>query len=221
MPNPKDLAPVFNIGRYMTEYADVLSRLDVTTVERMAHVLFRTWKAARTVFCCGNGGSAASACHFMADLTKLTVPPRGPRLRAMALTESFSAISAIANDISYNDVFVEQLKPFLGRHDVVIGLSTSDSSPNVLRAIEFANSVGAITLAVTGRNGLPLQALAHHTLMVQSTSVQHVEDATMVGAHLLCLRTKDLIARAGDSQEVVFKEEAAELPGLRAVDAVA
>ena len=97
-------------------------------------------------------------------------------------------------------------------------VSTSGASPNVLRAIDFANSSGAITLAVTGRQGLPLQTLAHHTLVVQSTSVQQIEDATMVAGHLLCLRVRELIAHGG--QHVMFKEKVVALPGLRAADAV-
>jgi len=207
----------FNLRRYLEEYVAVLARLDETTADRMAHVLAGAWKTGRTVFCCGNGGSSANASHFMADLTKLTAPARGSRLRTVALTENVAAISAIANDLSYDEIFVEQLKPFVVKNDVVIGLSTSGASPNVLRAIEYANSVGAITLAVTGREGLPLQALAHYTLLVHSTTVQQIEDATMVAGHLLCLRVRELISR--DGQQEVFKEKVARLP-LRAVDAI-
>jgi D-sedoheptulose 7-phosphate isomerase len=186
---------MFSTKRYLDEYVQVLQKLDDQSIERMARALLGAWKTGGTVFGCGNGGSAASACHFIADLTKLTAPARGRRLRALALTESMSAVSAIANDIAYSEIFVEQLKPFLTPRDVVIGFSTSGSSPNVIRAIEYANAVGATTIGVTGLKGMLLHALAGQTLVVPSTSVQQVEDATMVAAHLLCLRVKDLIAR--------------------------
>ncbi len=208
---------MFNVARYLDQYIGVLEKLDETAVERMAHVLLDAWKANRTVFCCGNGGSAASASHFMMDLTKLTAPPVGRRLRAMAVNENTAAISAISNDIAYEEIFVEQLRPFLEPNDVLIGLSTSGSSPNVIRAIQYANAMGAVTLGVTGRSGLKLGALARQTLVVDSTSVQQIEDATMVAGHLLCLRVKELIAR--DAVEVAFRERAAAEAAVRIASA--
>jgi D-sedoheptulose 7-phosphate isomerase len=211
---------MFNVTRYLDEYAGVLRRLDGTVIERMAHILRDAWKAERTVFCCGNGGSASSASHFRMDLTKLASPANGSRIRALALTESMAAVSAISNDIAYEEIFVEQMRPFLAAHDVVIGLSTSGSSPNVIRAIQYANAMGAVTMGVTGRQGKKLDALARHTLVVNSTSVQQIEDATMVAGHLLCLRVKDLIAR--DHEELERAETGLRPPAaLRAVRSAA
>ena len=194
----------------------VLSHIDATAIERLSQLLLNAWRNNRTVFCCGNGGSSANACHFAADLSKLTAPARGRRLRAVALTESVAAISAIANDISYDDIFVEQLRTFIAPNDVLLGFSTSGRSPNVLRAVEYANTVAAVTVAVTGQEGLALRGLAQHTVTVHSTSVQHIEDATMVVGHLLCLRTKELIAH--ESVEVPLRQRAAVLKDLRAAD---
>jgi DNA-binding MurR/RpiR family transcriptional regulator len=95
---------------------------------------------------------------------------------------------------------------FVDPQDVVIGFSTSGSSPNVIRAIEYANSVGAMTIGITGRRGQQLGALAHRTLVVDSTSVQQIEDATMVVGHLVCLRVKELIAQ--DSAPIVLETPA-------------
>ena len=184
---------MFNLQQYLTDYVRVLRHLDAVSIERVAEVLVGAWSAGRTVFLCGNGGSAASACHIAADLTKLTAPPHGARLRAVALTDSMSAISAIANDLAYEEVFAEQLRSFAQRHDVVIGLSTSGSSPNVLRAVDYANSIGAVTVGITGAGGKKLLETAHHAIVVDSTSVQQVEDATMVAGHVLCLRVKEAI----------------------------
>jgi len=208
---------VFSVSRYLDEYAGVLRGLDETAVERMAHRLRDAWKTNRTVFCCGNGGSASSASHFMMDLTKLSSPANGPRIRALALNENVAAISAISNDIAYGEIFVEQMRPFLAPNDVVIGFSTSGSSPNVIRAIDYANEEGAITMGVTGLQGRTLQRVARHTLVVNSTSVQQIEDATLAVAHLLCLRVKDLIAR--DATGVAAEERS--LVGVRAVRSAA
>jgi D-sedoheptulose 7-phosphate isomerase len=187
---------VFDVRNYMDDYIRVLRRLDQSVVARMAEAVLGAWTDGRTVFLCGNGGSAASASHIAADFTKLTAPRRGPRLRAVALNESISAISAIANDLAYEQIFAEQLRAFLRPMDVLIGLSTSGSSPNVLRAVEYANLAGGITLGITGRNGTQLQSVARLTLVVPSASVQHVEDASMVAGHVICLTVKEMIARA-------------------------
>jgi D-sedoheptulose 7-phosphate isomerase len=191
-----------NFGQYLAEYTTVLRSLSWADIESIAAALLRAWKEGRTVFCCGNGGSAANASHFMMDLAKLTAPVRGPRLRAMALNENIAAISAISNDISYEEIFAEQLRMFLDPNDVVIGFSTSGSSPNVIRAIEYANSVGAVTFGITGRRGLQLEALAQETIVIDSTSVQQIEDATMVIGHLVCLRVKELIAQESTPLEI-------------------
>jgi D-sedoheptulose 7-phosphate isomerase len=174
--------------QYVQSYMQVLAFLDLGVIENMSAMLIDAWRRRRTVFVCGNGGSAASACHFAADLTKLTAPDRGPRLRSVSLAESLSAISAIGNDLAYEEIFAEQLRGSLQEGDVVLGLSTSGSSKNVLRALEYANDNGGVTLGITGRRGKSLQQRARTTLTVASESVQHIEDATMVAAHLLCLR---------------------------------
>lgn len=184
---------MFDSQSYMQGYVQVLSFLDIGVIERMADVMVEAWRQRRTVFVCGNGGSAASACHFATDLTKLTAPPRGHRLRSVSLTESLSAISAIGNDLAYDEIFAEQLRASLEPGDVVLGFSTSGSSPNVLRAIEYANQSDAVTLGITGQRGQLLHDRAHLTLVVASDSVQHIEDATMVAAHLLCLRVASQI----------------------------
>jgi D-sedoheptulose 7-phosphate isomerase len=205
---------MFSVERYLNEYVGVLSHFDATAIERLSQLLLNAWRGNRTVFCCGNGGSAASACHFAADLTKLTAPSRGRRLRSLALTESVAAISAVANDISYDDIFVEQMRSLCSPNDVLVAFSTSGKSPNVLRAVEHANRIAAVTIAVTGQEGRPLYGLAQHAVIVRSTSVQHIEDATMTIGHLLCLRTTELIAH--ESVEVPRKEKAAPLHVLRA-----
>jgi len=207
---------MFSVERYLNEYVRVLSHIDPGAIERLSQLLLNAWRNNRTVFCCGNGGSAASACHVAADLTKLTTPARGRRLRVVALTESIASISAIANDISYDDIFVEQLRTYAAPNDVLVAFSTSGRSPNVLRAVEYANTIAAVTVAVTGQEGVVLRGLAQHTVSLHSTSVQQVEDATMVIGHLLCLRTKELIAH--ESIEVPFRQRAAVLSDLRAPD---
>ena len=101
-----------------------------------------------------------------------------------------AAVTAASNDFSYEEVFVEQLRAFLEPGDVVVGISTSGQSRNVLRALEYAAGNGAVALAITGTCGTGLRALAHETLVIDSSSVQRIEDVTMVAAHLLCLMVR-------------------------------
>jgi D-sedoheptulose 7-phosphate isomerase len=182
------------IRQYLDTYLTVLRGLEQPSIESLAEILAEAWRRRRTVFVCGNGGSAANAAHIAADLMKLTAPPGGPRLRVLALGESLPGLTAAANDFAYEEAYAEQLKAFLEPGDVVIGLSTSGSSPNVLRSLEYAAAAGATTVGITSTDGAALRARVEHAVLVPSRSVQHVEDATMVVGHLLCLRVRDLIA---------------------------
>ena len=177
---------------YLKQVASLFEGLDAQT-DRFVDALFKGFEEGRTIFLCGNGGSAANAAHIAADLMKLTAPPGGPRLRVLALGESLPGLTAAANDFAYEEAYAEQLKAFLEPGDVVIGLSTSGSSPNVLRTLEYAAAAGATTVGITSTDGAALRARVEHAVLVPSRSVQHVEDATMVVGHLLCLRVRDLI----------------------------
>jgi len=176
--------------RYLIRLHGALASLDLSCVDRMTLAIVRCYEASRTVYCVGNGGSAATASHLAADLTKLATAPGSRRLRSLCLSDSMAAVTAASNDFSYDQVFVEQLRAFLEPGDVVVGISTSGQSPNVIRALEYAAGCGATTLAITGEYGVGLRALAHETLVIESTNVQRIEDVTMVAGHLLCLMVR-------------------------------
>jgi D-sedoheptulose 7-phosphate isomerase len=188
------LSVPFSTDAYLEELSSALSDLDRATVERMAAALGDAHEARRSVFICGNGGSAAVASHWAADLSKLTALPGQARLRVTSLTDSAATITAAANDFDYSEVFVDQLRTFMSPGDVVIGISTSGRSPNVLRALEYAGAHGGVSLGITGQNGGALQAVASATLVIASTSVQRVEDVAGVAAHLVCLLTRARLA---------------------------
>jgi D-sedoheptulose 7-phosphate isomerase len=180
---------------YLDNLTAVLGRLDLDAIDRLSWTLFGAYQSDNTIFCVGNGGSAATASHLATDLTKLTIHPARPRrLRAVSLTESVSTMTAIGNDLAYEEVFAEQLRSLLRPDDVVIGISTSGSSPNVLRAIDYANHHGAITVGITGSEGRLLKGMVRDSLVIRSSSVQTIEDVTMVAGHLLCMLTRDKIA---------------------------
>lgn len=184
----------FSADVYLAELSLALRDLDRSMLQRIAHLFCFAHAAGRTVFCCGNGGSAAIAAHWAADLSKLTAELGRPRLRVVCLTDSVSALTAAANDFDYGEVFVDQLRTFMSPGDVVIGISTSGKSENVLRAMDYANQHGATSIGITGSSGEPLHRLARETLVIQSTNVQRIEDVTTVAAHLACLMTRQMLA---------------------------
>lgn len=140
----------------------------------------------RQIFVCGNGGSAATASHFVTDMVKGASYGRPSRFRILALTDPTPTLTAYANDVGYEAVFVEQLKNFARAGDLVVGISGSGNSPNVLRAIEYANSVGCRTLALTGRDGGRLGTIAQLNILVPEPHMGRIEDAHLVICHMIC-----------------------------------
>jgi D-sedoheptulose 7-phosphate isomerase len=209
----------FSLDSYLLELIDVLHGLDRDTVDRIANRLCVAQVTGRTVFCCGNGGSAAIAAHWATDLAKLTAQPGVPRLRVLSLTDSPATITAAANDFDYSEVFVEQLRTFLAPGDLVIGISTSGRSPNVLRALDFANAHGGVSIVVTGSGGEALREVACETLVIASRNVQRIEDAASITAHLTCLLVRQKIAEAAAGART--EERAAGAIAAGAVDGFA
>jgi D-sedoheptulose 7-phosphate isomerase len=191
--------------RYLEALEHLVCRLDVSELTAMADAICAAYRQRRTVFCFGNGGNAATASHFAADLTKLTVVPRLPhRLRAVSLNDSVSAMTAIGNDLEFDEIFSEQLRTYLTPGDVVLGLSTSGTSPNVVKALEYGEAAGAVTMSITGASGHLVRSLSSHCVMIESTSVQHVEELTLVATHLLCILSRATLlefASAEDHEE--------------------
>ena len=141
--------------------------------------------ASRHIFVCGNGGSASTASHFACDIVKGASYNRESRFRIMALTDSLPTITAYSNDVAYDCVFAEQLKNFAAPGDLVMAISGSGNSPNVVRALEYANSIGCRTIALTGRDGGKLGPLAQLSIRVPVEHMGRIEDAHMIVCHMI------------------------------------
>ncbi|MBI3471290.1 MAG: SIS domain-containing protein [Candidatus Solibacter usitatus] len=139
----------------------------------------------RRIFVCGNGGSASTASHFACDIVKGASFNRASRFKILALTDQIPTLTAYANDVSYDAVFVEQLKNFAEPGDLFMGISGSGNSPNVLRAIEYANSAGCRTIALTGRDGGQLGPLAQLNIQVAVPHMGRIEDAHLIVCHMI------------------------------------
>jgi len=157
---------------------------DAVTLILIAETLVKAFRDEKKIFLFGNGGSAADAQHIAAELSGKFCIDRTP-LPALALTADSSLLTAIANDYGYDKVFVRQLQSLMEKGDVVIGISTSGNSPNVLLGIEEAKRRGATTIAFTGNAG-KLRELVHHALCIPSHNTARIQEAHITAGHIIC-----------------------------------
>ena len=150
----------------------------------IADAMVRALRQGHKVLLFGNGGSAADAEHIAGELSGKFTLFREP-LPAIALTANTASLTAIANDFSYEEVFARQVRGLVARGDVVVGLSTSGESPNVIRAIEEARERGAVTVAFCGAKG-PLRGRAQYVLSIPSSDTPRIQEAHMLAGHIVC-----------------------------------
>jgi D-sedoheptulose 7-phosphate isomerase len=170
---------------YKAQLVDTIQALDTAQIQRAIDLLTEARDAGHRIFTCGNGGSASTASHFATDIVKGASFGREKRFRIMALTDSLPTITAYSNDVSYDCIFAEQLKNFAEPGDVVIAISGSGNSPNVLCAVEYAKSIGCKTIALTGRDGGKLGPLADLNLQVAHPHMGRIEDAHLIMLHMI------------------------------------
>lgn len=180
------------IRGYVAELQRVLDYLPVELINQVIYLLQDARMNRRRIFVMGNGGSASTASHFAADLGKNTRREGWPDFKILALTDNMAAFSAYANDEGYESVFRQQLAAFIEPGDVVIGISTSGNSRNVLKAIELANDVGATTIGLTGFDGGLLGRIVDVHLHVQSNIVEQVEDVHLVLEHMIVKALREI-----------------------------
>lgn len=170
---------------YLEELKGALDSLPVKKISGVVSVIKKARDSGKQIFIFGNGGSAATASHFANDLAKGTIKSGDKRIKALSLSDNIPLMLAWGNDTAFENIFVEQLKNFMQEGDIVIGISGSGNSANVLKAVEYANEAGGETVGFTGMGGGRLRALAKHAIVVESGHMGKVEDAHMVLVHLI------------------------------------
>lgn len=183
------------VKRYKEELGVCLQEIRPEDVEVVVDIIYDAYKRGSEVFIMGNGGSASTASHFASDLSKTASVEGKPRIRATSLTDNTALITALSNDIAYEAIFEEQLINKLKKGDVVIGISASGNSPNVLRAIRFAKTRGALTIGLIGFEGGKLKELAYRCIVLSSKSYGPVEDAHLCLEHIISFSLKERIGR--------------------------
>jgi len=172
---------------YYQAVADTLLKLPQEPVEQIVAALKRARAEGRRIFTCGNGGSSANASHFVNDVIKSTVKEGQPRYKLVCLSDNVPTLTAYANDVSYDAIFAEPLASLAEPGDVLIALSGSGNSPNVLRAMDVAKKMGLTRVGLTGYAGGRLKDLCDICIVVPSDSMQVIEDAHLVILHSVFL----------------------------------
>lgn len=172
-----------HVEDYLSQLTSAIDAVDASSVNAWIDRLARARAEGATVFVCGNGGSAATASHFATDIGKGASYGKPVRFRAVALTDSMSTITAYANDVGFDVVFAEQLRNLAKPGDVLVTISGSGSSPNIIRVIEAAKELGVDVIALTGFSGGTSGPLADIHVNVPSDHMGRIEDAHMALCH--------------------------------------
>lgn len=178
------------IEEYFNKLKKGLDRLDRNKIKKIIDILYKAWEEERQIFILGNGGSASTASHFACDIGKGTLGRKYndkdmKRFKAISLTDNVATITAYGNDLSFNDIFSQQLNNLVREGDVVIAITGSGNSPNILKAIEVAKRFKAVTIGFLGFDGGKVKDLVDHPLIFNDDHYGRIEDAHLILEHLI------------------------------------
>jgi len=173
------------IEAYLAKTSHMVKQLESPVISNIIEILENSRRGGKQVFVCGNGGSAATASHFAVDMGKGASLNRDPRFKIICLNDNTPWITALGNDFSYDKIYVEQLKNFASEGDILITISGSGNSPNIIEAAEWANSYGVFTIGLTGRPGGKLGQIAKLPVFVDSSHMGRIEDGHSLILHVV------------------------------------
>lgn len=184
--------------QYCSELIDTINNLTSKDLNTIVNILWDAYKGNKKIYVIGNGGSAATASHYVCDFAKGTAVPGEKRLKIMSLTENVAHMTAISNDISYNEVFKEQLENLLEPEDILICISASGNSPNLVQAVNYANSINVTTIGILGFNGGKVKELTTTNIVVDNFNYGQVEDIHLILGHVLSQYFRKRIVTEGE-----------------------
>ena len=173
------------IRSYLNRDIEVIKRLDIDEIHKAMGAIWDAYEREATIYIFGNGGSAATASHFVCDFNKGVSEKKDRKFNFVCLNDNTSLVMAVANDISYEDVFRFQLLNKLKPTDLVIGISGSGNSRNVIRAVEYAKEIGTPVIGITGYHGGKLKELADYHMDAMEDDMQISEDMHMIFDHMM------------------------------------
>jgi D-sedoheptulose 7-phosphate isomerase len=172
---------------YFDYLSELMERVDVKVVEQIIDAFSEALEKDKVIYFLGNGGSAVTASHFANDIGIGTRGSRFHPFKVLSLTDNLAVLTAVSNDDSFDNVFVRQLEPILQKRDVVVALSVSGNSPNVLKAVRYAKTIGAKTVGCTGFDGGSLRKIADISFHISTPKGEYgpVEDLFMILDHII------------------------------------
>jgi len=177
------------IRSYMCELKKTIDNLPIKDVEKVAEIIFNAYSNDKQIFIIGNGGSASTASHFSCDLNKGTLKrvydDDEKRLRVISLTDNVSLLTAYGNDLGYDDIFSQQLKNLVNKGDVLIAITGSGNSRNILKGIEAAKKAKATVIGILGFKGGKAKEIVDYCIIVPSEHYGRIEDVQMILAHVI------------------------------------
>lgn len=178
---------------YFIELGEMLQAISLSDLEKILLLLERAYQNGHRIFIMGNGGSAATASHFALDLAKNTIMSGVARLKAISLTDHVPLITAWSNDTAYEHVFAEQLANMIEPGDVVIGISASGNSQNVINALRLAKESRATTIGLLGANGGEIRGIVDAYVLAPGQNIEQEEDAHLILAHIITRHMREVV----------------------------
>lgn len=174
-----------DIKNYFDRLVDTVNKLDVDEITEAVEAIRAAYDREATIYVFGNGGSAATASHFVCDFNKGISEKRNRKFNLICLSDNTPIVTAIANDISYDEIFSFQLENKLKADDLIIAISGSGNSKNVIKAVEYAKAIGTKVVGITGYSGGKLKELADYHMHVNIDDMQITEDVHMAFDHMM------------------------------------
>ncbi|GAC1590308.1 MAG: SIS domain-containing protein [Ktedonobacteraceae bacterium] len=188
---------------YFTEIEQMMHAVSQDNLRRILRILEDCYHSGHRVFIIGNGGSAATASHFALDLAKNTIMPRVPRFKAISLTDHVPLITAWSNDTAYEHIFAEQLVNLIEPGDVVIGISASGNSLNIINALILARQCRAFTIGLLGATGGTIKDIVDAYVLAPGQNIEQEEDAHLIIAHIITRHIRAVVRSYAESLALV------------------
>jgi D-sedoheptulose 7-phosphate isomerase len=175
----------FTVSNYLAAHTRLALQLDTDAFQKGIDMVKAAFEGGKKIITCGNGGSASTASHYITDWNKMVNLATGKKFRGMSLCDNVGLITAYGNDLSYADIFAGQVDALMDGGDLLIAISGSGNSPNVIKAIQAARRAGANVLGVVGYDGGKMMPMCDHSVWVQSFDMQLCEDVHLMFGHMV------------------------------------
>ena len=175
----------FSVVNYFNELKKLSELISVDQIENLIDIIKNKYMSGSKIFTCGNGGSASTASHYITDWNKMVSLEKGEKFQGYSLCDNIGLITAFGNDISYNEIFSGQLKSLMNKDDLLIVISGSGNSQNVIEAVKYANKINAESFGILGYDGGKLKSIVTNHVLVPSFDMQLCEDFHLIVGHMI------------------------------------